>query len=176
MGHGKRTATITRMNAPEAAPYAGATFARAFPDEAACLEWLKNYVYPTGIVCANKPCSRCGEVTKHHRVVSRRSYCCAYCGHHVHPAAGTIFHKSPTPLRLWFYAIHLMASSRCEIPAREIQRQLGVTYKTAWRMSTQIRALLEEPAVPHPPEHPAGIGRAIAEFVEASGSDSLVVR
>ena len=157
-------------NGIEAGSDAAAHFARPLPDEAACLEWLKTYMFPAGIVCHNKTCSRHGEVTKHHRVVSRRSYCCAHCGHHVHPTAGTVFHKSPTALRLWFYAIYLMASTDCRIPAREIQRQLGVTYKTAWRMSTQIRALFNEAAplrgAERPDEPPAGIAHAIACFVE----------
>lgn len=154
----------TTLHRLEATRGPEARFGRVVPDEAACLEWLKNYVHPAGIVCQNKGCPRYREVTKHHRVLSRRSYCCAHCGHHVHPTAGTLFHKSPTPLRLWFYAIYLMASTGCEIPAREIQRQLGVTYKTAWRMCTQIRALFDEAPPPHG-ARPLGIGPAIAGFV-----------
>ncbi len=119
-------------------------FERDFPNDTACLEWLKDYLYPNGIACLSTSCPRYGQMTKHYRALSRRSYCCAHCGHHVHPTAGTIFHKSPTPLRLWFYAICLMAATQWEISARQIQRELGVTYKTAWRMSTQIRKLLQE--------------------------------
>jgi transposase-like protein len=114
-------------------------FDRDFPDDATCLEWLRDYLYPTGIICKT-----CGKITKHHRVLSRPSYSCDVCGHHVHPTAGTIFHKSSTPLRLWFYAIYLMASTRCGISAKQIERETGVTYKTAWRMFRQIRRLLEE--------------------------------
>jgi transposase len=114
-------------------------FNRDFPDDAACLDWLRAYLYPDGIFC--KVCQR---VTKHHRVASRPSYSCDFCGHHVHPTADTIFHKSTTPLRLWFYAIYLMASTRCGISAKQLQRELGVTYKTAWRMFKQIRSLLDE--------------------------------
>src|SRR5271169_1055240 len=111
-----------------------------FPDDAACLEWLRNYLYPDGIFC-----KLCQKVTKHHRDAGRPSYSCDYCGHHEHPTADTIFHKSPTPLRLWFHAIYLMASTRCGISAKQIQRETGVTYKTAWRMFHQIRSLLSEP-------------------------------
>ena len=114
-------------------------FNRMFPEDAACLEWLRNYLYPDGIFC-----KLCQKVTKHHRDSSRPSYSCDYCGHHEHPMADTIFHKSPTPLRLWFHAIYLMASTRCGISAKQIQRETGVTYKTAWRMFHQIRALLAE--------------------------------
>ncbi|MFZ0479051.1 MAG: IS1595 family transposase [Terriglobales bacterium] len=112
-------------------------FQAQFPNDAACLEWLKNYFYPDGILCKN-----CGEVTKHYRIASRPSYCCEHCGNHVHPTAGTIFHKSPTPLTTWFYAMYLMSATRCGISAKQIERETGVTYKTAWRMFKQIRSML----------------------------------
>ncbi len=63
----------------------------------------------------------------------------------ISPMAGTIFEKSTTSLRLWFYAMYLMSSTRCGISAKQIQRETGVTYKTAWRMFKQIRSLLSEP-------------------------------
>jgi transposase len=114
-------------------------FQKQFPDDAACLEWLKNRLYPDGIFCKN-----CEQITKHYRVVSRPSYCCEHCGNHVHPTADTIFHKSPTPLTTWFYAIYLMSATRCGISAKQIERETGVTYKTAWRMFKQIRSMLDE--------------------------------
>jgi transposase len=118
-------------------------FQAQFPDDAACLEWLKNHLYPNGITCKN-----CQRVTKHHRVASRPSYCCDNCGNHVHPTAGTIFHKSPTPLTTWFYAMYLMSATRCGISAKQIERETGVTYKTAWRMFKQIRSILDEGVSP----------------------------
>jgi transposase len=124
---------------PPMKPYTLKDFQKQFPDDATCLEWLRNYLYPDGIYC-----EKCEAVTKHHRVVSRPSYSCDRCGHHVHPTAGTIFHKSPTPLTTWFYAVYLMAQTRCGISAKQIQRETGVTYKTAWRMFKQIRSMLEE--------------------------------
>src|SRR5204863_2071656 len=69
----------------------------------------------------------------------RQSWTCTGCGHHLHPTAGTIFHKSSTSLHLWFYAMYLMTSTRCGISAKQIERELGVTYKTAWRMAYLIR-------------------------------------
>src|SRR5215210_6028272 len=114
-------------------------FDRDFPDDATCLEWLKNFQYPDGIRC-----KRCQKVTKHYRVATRRSYSCEYCGNHVHPMAGTIYEKSTTPLRLWFHATFLLASTRCGISAKQLQREIGVTYKTAWRMFKQIRMMLDE--------------------------------
>jgi transposase len=122
---------------PNMLPFTLKDFQKQFPDDATCLEWLRNYLYPHGIFCET-----CGAVTKHHRVKSRPSYSCDHCGHHVHPTADTIFHKSPTPLTTWFYAIYLMAQTRCGISAKQIQRETGVTYKTAWRMFKQIRSML----------------------------------
>jgi transposase-like protein len=52
---------------------------------------------------------------------------------------GTIFERSSTSLQLWFYAMYLMASTRCGISAKQLERELGVTYKTAWRMFNRIR-------------------------------------
>jgi transposase-like protein len=62
----------------------------------------------------------------------------------ISPMAGTIFEKSSTSLRTWFYAMYLMGSTRCGISAKQIQRETGVTYKTAWRIFKQIRSLLSE--------------------------------
>ena len=118
-------------------------FQQQFPDDATCLEWLCSYLYPDGIFC-----EKCKRVTKHHRIASRPSYSCDYCGHHVHPTAGTIFHKSPTPLTTWFYAIYLMSATRCGISAKQIERETGVTYKTAWRMFKQIRSMLTDESGP----------------------------
>ncbi len=124
---------------PNMLPYTLKDFQKQFPNDATCLEWLKNRLYPEGIYCET-----CEAVTKHHRVKSRPSYSCDHCGHHVHPTADTIFHKSPTPLSTWFYAVYLMASTRCGISAKQIQRETGVTYKTAWRMFKQIRSMLTD--------------------------------
>jgi len=114
-------------------------FEREYPDDAACLEKLVEWLYPNGIFCP-----KCEKVTKHHRAKSRPSYCCQFCGRHEHPMSGTIFQDSATSLKLWFYAMYLMASTRCGISAKQLERELGVTYKTAWRMFRQIRSMLDE--------------------------------
>src|SRR5205085_674003 len=118
-------------------------FDRDFPDDAACLEFLIHALYPNGIYCPT-----CKRLTKHHREHGRPSYECQFCGHHEHPMRGTIFENSATSLRLWFYAMYLMASTRCGISAKQLERELGVTYKTAWRMFNRIRSLLSEDAEP----------------------------
>ncbi len=114
-------------------------FDREFPDDAACLEWLKSRLYPNGIFCP-----KCQKITKHYRIANRPSYSCQFCGHHEHPMRGTIFQDSATSLKLWFHAIFLMASTRCGISAKQLERELGVTYKCAWRMFNRIRSMLDE--------------------------------
>jgi transposase len=128
-----------RNNQQKTQRYTLMDFQKQFPNDDACLEWLKDYLYPDGIFCET-----CQKITNHYRVKSRKSFSCQFCGLHVHPTADTIYHKSSTPLRLWFYAIYLMASTRCGISAKQLERELGVTYKTAWRMFHQIRSMLSE--------------------------------
>lgn len=124
-------------------------FNRRFPDDDACLEQIKQQRWPGGMAY----CGKCQEDSRHHRINGRTAYSCQSCGTQIYPLAGTIFEKSTTSLRIWFYAMYLMASTRCGVSAKQIQRETGVTYKTAWRMFRQIRALmsggfqLEGPAV-----------------------------
>jgi transposase len=113
-------------------------FNRDFPDDAACLDFLLQGLYPDGIFCP-----KCQKITKHFREASRPSFACEYCGHHEHPMVGTIFENSATSLRLWFYGMYLMASTRCGISAKQLERELGVTYKCAWRMFNKIRSLMQ---------------------------------
>jgi transposase len=114
-------------------------FLELFPDNDACLEYLKDKFFADGT-----PCPKCGKTTKFHRITGRSAYSCQYCGHHVYPTAGTIFHKSTVSLQLWFFAVYLMSSTRCGISAKQLEREIGVTYKTAHRMFKQIRTLLSD--------------------------------
>ena len=114
-------------------------FNAQFPDEDSCLEFLKNARWPEGITC-----SKCQRVTKHFRITGRKVYSCEFCATHVSPTADTIFHKSSTSLRSWFHAMFLMASTRTGISAKQLEREIGVTYKTAWRMFKEIRTLMAQ--------------------------------
>ena len=112
-------------------------FMREFPDDAACLDQLwRSRFAPDGYTTE---CPSCERERRFHRVKDRPAYDCDTCGHHLHPTAGTIFHKSSTSLHLWFYAMFLMSQTRCGISAKQLERELGVTYKTAWRMLNLIR-------------------------------------
>src|SRR5215207_2025945 len=96
-------------------------FERQFPNDAASVEFRVEKLYPEGIYCAT-----CEDRTKDHREKNRPSYACQWCGHHEHPLVGTIFENSATSLQLWFYAMYLMASTRCGISAKQLERELGV--------------------------------------------------
>jgi len=114
-------------------------FMRDFPDDTTCLEWLwRTRFAPDG---EHAECPKCEGVRVFHKyeMQGRHSWTCTTCGHHVSATAGTIFHKSSTSLHLWFYAMYLMTSTRCGISAKQLERELGVTYKTAWRMFNLIR-------------------------------------
>jgi len=126
-----------RRSSGSESSYSLMEFLADFPDDAACLEWLwrQRFAGDDGRAF----CPKCDQHRKFHRVRSRPSYSCDSCGHHIHPTAGTIFHRSATSLRLWFYAMYLMTSTRCGISAKQVERELGVTYKTAWRMCNLIR-------------------------------------
>jgi transposase-like protein len=115
-------------------------FFKRFPDDDACLEHVMNVRYGMRHTCGN---CRVVDAT-FHRLTGIPAYSCAQCGHHVHPCAGTIFQDSRTPLQSWFYVIFLFVTTRHGVSGKEIQRTLGVTYKTAWRMGQQVRSLMEK--------------------------------
>ena len=114
-------------------------FNREFPDDNACLEYIKEQRWPNGVT----KCEKCNCDRKHYRVTGRTAYACDHCGNHVYPLTGTVFSKSTTPLKIWFYVMYLMGATRCGMSAKRIQRETGVTYKTAWRTLVQIRRLLD---------------------------------
>lgn len=129
-------------NAPERATssesqYSIMEFQREFPNDSACLDYLwRSHHSPDGKAAF---CPKCDRQRRFHRVKGRPAYDCDSCGYHLHPTAGTIFHKSSTSLVLWFYAIYLMSETRCGVSAKHLESDLGVTYKTAWRMLNRIR-------------------------------------
>src|SRR5512136_1982955 len=114
-------------------------FEKQFPNDDACLDYLFKARYPKGVYC-----EKCGKITGHYRRTGTKFYSCEFCGRGISPTSGTIFYKSDTPLRSWFHAIFLMANTKTGISAKQLQRELGVTYKTAWRMFKQIRTLMDE--------------------------------
>jgi transposase-like protein len=118
-------------------------FMQQFQDDDACLEFLWRTRYAKDGKNARCPkCKARREFRRYEHSQQRQAWTCTACGKHLAPTAGTIFHKSSTSLHLWFYAMYLMASTRCGISAKQLERELGVTYKTAWRMAHEIRHYL----------------------------------
>lgn len=118
-------------------------FMREFPDDAACLEHLwRTRCSADGTHAECPKCEQTRVFKKYATKQGRQSWTCTGCGHHVHPTAGTIFEKSSTSLHLWYYAMYLMTSTRCGISAKQLEREIGVSYKTAWRMLNKIRTEL----------------------------------
>lgn len=115
-------------------PLTTTQFFRQFPDDENCLAHLFNVRFGQGYACPS-----CERSSSWYRIKAERAYSCQWCGHHLHPTVGTPFEQTRTPLQLWFYAIHLFTTTRHGASGKELQRQLGVTYKTAWRMAIMIR-------------------------------------
>jgi transposase-like protein/predicted RNA-binding Zn-ribbon protein involved in translation (DUF1610 family) len=114
-------------------------FQDRFPTEDSCLDHLFQVRYGTDFDCPG-----CGRKAKFSRVNGRRAYQCQWCAHQVYPTAGTPFDRTRTPLRDWFFVMFQFCASRNGVAAKEVERQLGVTYKTAWRMCHQIREYMGE--------------------------------
>jgi transposase len=129
-----------KQSIPKELRYTVRQFDREFPNDDACLDYIMEQRWPGRVT----QCEKCGVERKHYRIKGRTAYSCDHCGTQIYPLAGTIFEKTTTPLKTWFYAMYLMGSTRCGISAKQIQRETGVTYKTAWRMFKQIRSLLSE--------------------------------
>lgn len=105
-----------------------------FPTDEACLAFLFDQRH-------SRTCS-CGGTYK--PVKGRKQFQCSKCRYQIAPTAGTIFHKSDTPLTSWFHAIFIFSNAKSGISAKEMERQLGVTYKCAWRILSQIRKALKQ--------------------------------
>jgi transposase-like protein len=109
-------------------------FFKLFPDDDACLHYLMQLRHGESL-----DCPKCGRRGKFHRIRRHPAYECAWCGFEVYPMVGTMFYRSHTPLQKWFYALYLFTTTRHGVPAKELQRQLGVSYPTAFRMAHLIR-------------------------------------
>lgn len=111
---------------------------RDFPNDDAILDFIFDARH-------SRKCS-CGG--RYNRIKGRKQYQCSKCRFQIAPTSGTIFHKSDTPLTLWFHAVFIFSNAKSGISAKELERQLGVTYKCAWRILSQIRKALEQDKTP----------------------------
>ena len=103
-----------------------------------CREYLEDLRWPNGVFCA-----RCGEMSTSW-IEKRKQHECNACRYQFSVTAGTVFHDSHLPLWKWFLAIYLIGESKKGISAKQLQRTLGVSYKTAWYLGHRIRSAMEE--------------------------------
>ena len=115
-------------------------FQRQFPDDEACLHRIMVERYGG----TELDCPKCGAHAKFYRLTRDRAYLCQHCKHHIYPCVGTPMERSRTPVHKWFYAMFLFTMTRHGVSAMELKRQLGVTYKCAWRMGHEIRKFMAE--------------------------------
>src|SRR6202795_1154115 len=115
-------------------------FQMAFSDEANCVAFMFKRRWPDGFVCP-----ACGE----RRVAALKSrprlYECLDCGRQTSITAGTALHRSELLLTAWFWAAHLMATHSNGMSPRQLEDQLGVTYKTAWLLTQKLRRSMVDP-------------------------------
>lgn len=114
-------------------------FLKRYPNDEACLKEIYTNRYPEGVNC-----SVCKKLRPYYPLKGRTTFSCGFCGTQISPLTGTIFEHSAVSLRLWFYAIFIMIKTRSGISAKQLERELGVSYKTAHRMFKQIRKLMSE--------------------------------
>ena len=110
-------------------------FQKRFPDDEECL----HHMMVTRHGGTEIDCPTCGVHSKFYRLTRDRAYLCQHCKHEIYPTAGTFMHRTHLPLHKWFFAMFLFSTSRHGVAAKELQRQLGISYKTAWRMARLIR-------------------------------------
>ncbi|MDQ3730296.1 MAG: IS1595 family transposase [Actinomycetota bacterium] len=111
-----------------------------FGTEDKCHEYLEALRWPNGVRCP-----RCGNDSIS-RIAKRRQFECneESCRYQFSVRVGTIFDRSHLPLWKWFLAIYLVGESKKGISAKQLQRTLGVAYRTAWFLGHRIRAAMEE--------------------------------
>jgi transposase-like protein len=102
-------------------------------------EYLERLRWPNGPVCPH-----CGSVSEDHYKLEGRKHRegvwkCKDCREQFSVTVGTVFHRSKIKLNIWLQAVYWMCASKKGISSKQLERMLGVTYKTAWFMSMRIR-------------------------------------
>jgi transposase-like protein len=109
-----------------------------FQDPDAARVYLESQVWPNGRICPH-----CGVIGDHYALSGKSArpglYKCTDCREPFTVTVGTVFERSKVGLHLWLQAVHLMAASKKGISAKQLERMLGVSYKTAWFMAHRIR-------------------------------------
>jgi transposase-like protein len=118
---------------------------RRFDTEAKCIRHLERIRWPNGLECVRCESRRIFSFdTKGKTGKDRHLYECVDCHYQYSVTAGTVFHDSHLSLTKWFLAIYMICSAKKGIAAKQLQRELDVTYKTAWYMAHRIRLAMTE--------------------------------
>ena len=133
------SALVSGLPQDASIPESLAEFVRRFPTERSCEKLLRRWKYGE----AGFACPRCGGKEAWY-LPSRRLDECRSCGKQTSLTAGTLFHKSTTPLRTWFLAVRAFTASKQGISATELSRELGVSYPTAWTWLHKMRSLVHQ--------------------------------
>ena len=114
-------------------------FLKKYPDETSIIDYFIKIRYPNGVKC-----NHCGSEKVYHRSKEYKVFDCNNCGKDFSVFKDTIFEHTSTDLQKWFYAIHLFLNAKKGISAKQLQREIGVTYKCAWRILKQIRIAMDD--------------------------------
>src|SRR5271166_4561401 len=113
-----------------------------FDTDEKCREILTKLRWPEGVTCP-----RCKE-RKVCYLESRKQFECTSCSYQFSVLTGTIFNDTHLPLEKWFMATLLLCEAKKGMSACQIQRTLGISYKTAWYLCHRIRAAMSEAKKP----------------------------
>ena len=111
-------------------------FQERFATEDACLEHLFRMKWPEGFHCPRCGHEHCFDLPK------RKLYQCKMCKYQASVTAGTVMHKTRTPLRKWFAAMFLMSHDKRGVSAEYLKRELRLSSYCAWTMEQKIRAAM----------------------------------
>ncbi len=121
------------------------SLAKAFPTEEAALAYWVTARWPKGVRCLACDHDKCYSIETTGKTGKPvHLFECEECGLHFSATTGTLFHDSHLPLQKWFMAIALMVEAKKGISAKQVQRHIGVTYKTAWYLCHRIRQAMQE--------------------------------
>jgi ribosomal protein L37AE/L43A len=113
-------------------------FSRRYGTEEQCHAALIAMRWPGGFVCP-----QCGGKAHSYTAV-RRIFQCSACRKQTSARAGTIFHKSSTPLTKWFLSMHLITAAKNDISSLELSRQIGVKWDTAWLIKQKLMEVMQQ--------------------------------
>ena len=113
-----------------------------------CLDYLEAMRWPSGVACISCGSLKVSRITRETKSKNKRTriYQCLEkeCKHQFSPTAGTIFHDSHLPLEKWFMAIAIICEAKKGVSACQMQRHLGINYRTAWHLCHRIRAAMTQ--------------------------------